>query len=151
MTSVRPASESTPRYLQPPPAAAALLHQRPTRRNTTGSNSRRASAAAAGSRALEDADLGAPVTASGEWESEIEMQAEQIRRERNAKRQKEAEEALTIGRPEHKDDKPLVGNLIGEGHVNYVLMYNMLTGIRIAVSYFFKSFFLVCICCVFAV
>ena len=33
-----------------------------------------------------------------------------------------------------KDDKPLVGNLIGEGHVNYVLMYNMLTGIRIAVS-----------------
>ncbi|KAH9998699.1 hypothetical protein BJV77DRAFT_1156469 [Russula vinacea] len=28
----------------------------------------------------------------------------------------------------------LVGNLIGEGHVNYVLMYNMLTGIRIAVS-----------------
>ncbi|KAI9613517.1 hypothetical protein H4Q26_010124 [Puccinia striiformis f. sp. tritici PST-130] len=28
----------------------------------------------------------------------------------------------------------LVGNLIGEGHVNYVLMYNMLTGIRIGVS-----------------
>ena len=32
-----------------------------------------------------------------------------------------------------RDDKPLVGNLIGEDHVNYVLMYNMLTGIRIAV------------------
>jgi 1-phosphatidylinositol-4-phosphate 5-kinase len=29
----------------------------------------------------------------------------------------------------------LVGNLIGEDHVNYVLMYNMLTGIRIGVSY----------------
>ena len=28
----------------------------------------------------------------------------------------------------------MVGNLIGEGHVNYVLMYNMLTGIRTAVS-----------------
>ncbi|KAK0525171.1 Phosphatidylinositol-4-phosphate 5-kinase [Tilletia horrida] len=28
----------------------------------------------------------------------------------------------------------LVGNLIGEDHVNYVLMYNMLTGIRIGVS-----------------
>jgi 1-phosphatidylinositol-4-phosphate 5-kinase len=28
---------------------------------------------------------------------------------------------------------PLVGNLIGEDHVNYVLMYNMLTGIRIGV------------------
>ena len=32
------------------------------------------------------------------------------------------------------EENPLVGNLIGEGHVNYVLMYNMLTGIRIAVS-----------------
>lgn len=31
-------------------------------------------------------------------------------------------------------DKVLVGNLIGEDHVNYVLMYNMLTGIRIAVG-----------------
>ncbi len=30
----------------------------------------------------------------------------------------------------------LVGNLIGEDHVNYVLMYNMLTGIRIGVSFF---------------
>ncbi|CAH7681028.1 hypothetical protein BY996DRAFT_4577700 [Phakopsora pachyrhizi] len=28
----------------------------------------------------------------------------------------------------------LIGNLIGEGHANYVLMYNMLTGIRIGVS-----------------
>jgi hypothetical protein len=28
----------------------------------------------------------------------------------------------------------LVGNLIGEDHVNYILMYNMLTGIRIGVS-----------------
>ncbi|WWC57693.1 uncharacterized protein I303_100227 [Kwoniella dejecticola CBS 10117] len=36
-----------------------------------------------------------------------------------------------------KDPEPakvLVGNLIGEDHVNYVLMYNMLTGIRIGVS-----------------
>jgi 1-phosphatidylinositol-4-phosphate 5-kinase len=31
------------------------------------------------------------------------------------------------------DELPLVGNLIGEDHANYVLMYNMLTGIRIAV------------------
>ena len=28
----------------------------------------------------------------------------------------------------------LVGNLIGQDHANYVLMYNMLTGIRIGVS-----------------
>ncbi|PWN51732.1 SAICAR synthase-like protein [Violaceomyces palustris] len=40
---------------------------------------------------------------------------------------KEKEEA-------HEEPKVLVGNLIGEGHANYVLMYNMLTGIRIGVS-----------------
>ena len=33
-----------------------------------------------------------------------------------------------------EEDRVLVGNLIGEDHVNYVLMYNMLTGIRIGVS-----------------
>lgn len=32
------------------------------------------------------------------------------------------------------DDKVLVGNQVGEGHVNYVIAYNMLTGIRVAVS-----------------
>jgi 1-phosphatidylinositol-4-phosphate 5-kinase len=32
-----------------------------------------------------------------------------------------------------EDEHPLVGNLIGEDHANYILMYNMLTGIRIAV------------------
>lgn len=29
--------------------------------------------------------------------------------------------------------RPVVGNVVGEGHVNYILMYNMLTGIRVAV------------------
>lgn len=33
-----------------------------------------------------------------------------------------------------EQERVLVGNLIGEDHVNYVLMYNMLTGIRIGVS-----------------
>ena len=42
--------------------------------------------------------------------------------------------ATAVGIVDALDEKPLVGNLIGEGHVNYVLMYNMLTGIRIAVS-----------------
>lgn len=35
---------------------------------------------------------------------------------------------------EMDEARVLVGNLIGEDHVNYVLMYNMLTGIRIGVS-----------------
>lgn len=34
-----------------------------------------------------------------------------------------------------------VGNLIGEDHVNYVLMYNMLTGIRIGVSRVQSAFY----------
>ncbi|KAF9021027.1 SAICAR synthase-like protein [Hymenopellis radicata] len=63
--------------------------------------------------------------------SDIQLHAERIRRERMERRaqQQQAEAALTKG-----DDVPLVGNLIGEDHVNYVLMYNMLTGIRIGVS-----------------
>ena len=44
---------------------------------------------------------------------------------------------LAKGKEKEKDtgdgEGPLVGNLIGEDHVNYVLMYNMLTGIRIGV------------------
>jgi 1-phosphatidylinositol-4-phosphate 5-kinase len=83
--------------------------------------------------AYEDGDV------EGELASDIQMQAEQIRRERNSKRakaQQQAEAALTrsasLSRGE--GEQVLVGNLIGEDHVNYVLMYNMLTGIRIAVS-----------------
>lgn len=87
---------------------------------------------------------------SVELASDIEMHAERIRRERNAKRakaQQEAEAALTArheittaaadtaaaAAASQGQDQVLVGNLIGEGHANYVLMYNMLTGIRIAV------------------
>lgn len=59
-------------------------------------------------------------------DSDIIAQAEAIRRERLERRQKKAAEV--------KEKEVLVGNLIGEDHVNYVLMYNMLTGIRIGVS-----------------
>lgn len=40
---------------------------------------------------------------------------------------------------EEQPERVLVGNLIGEDHVNYVLMYNMLTGIRIGVSGFIRQ------------
>lgn len=69
--------------------------------------------------------------------NDIELHAERIRQERLSKRaklQRQAEAALTApitATPE----LPLVGNLIGEDHVNYVLMYNMLTGIRIGVRF----------------
>ena len=70
-----------------------------------------------------------------ELANDIQLHAEQIRRERASKRvkaQQEAEAALTAV-PSKEEPHVLVGNLIGEDHVNYVLMYNMLTGIRVGV------------------
>ncbi|KAI0042077.1 SAICAR synthase-like protein [Auriscalpium vulgare] len=65
-----------------------------------------------------------------ELASDMQQQAEQIRRERLTKRAK-----AQAGQDSLDDDmRPVMGNLIGEGHANYVLMYNMLTGIRTAVS-----------------
>ena len=129
-------------FLQPPPASS--VHP-PARRNTTGSSpttSKRPSPHTKGastSLAYDDAML-QHVEGSIELATDIERHAEQIRRERMSKRAKqEAEAALTHGEGSssvphaHVQDQPLVGNLIGEDHVNYVLMYNMLTGIRIAV------------------
>lgn len=74
----------------------------------------------------------------GELDSDILMQADQIRRERITKRrhqeQQEAEMAALTKATSKEDNNVLVGNLIGEDHVNYVMMYNMLTGIRTSVS-----------------
>lgn len=130
-------------YLQPPSPTSA---QRPTRRNTTGSTSvtqKRSPSHAKGASqpfgTVDDAVLG---EGGLELASDIEIHAEKIRRERmskRAKQQQEAEAALTRAAIDVKEvlqDTPLVGNLIGEGHVNYVLMYNMLTGIRIGVRPF---------------
>ncbi|KAG1738632.1 uncharacterized protein EDB91DRAFT_1249164 [Suillus paluster] len=97
-----------------------LLHPpapRPIRRNTTGSARR--------------LHLPQPTyIATGELEDDIQIQADQIRRERKRKQAEEVAAAVA----QQEDERPLVGNLIGEDHANYVLMYNMLTGIRIAVS-----------------
>ena len=120
LTQLTPSRRLPPLYtdglLQPSPAPAL----RPPRRNTIGSAPRSPRIVGRASShltlALDDGEL------SEELVSDMQQQAEQIRRERLSKRVKQ--------------DAPqvLVGNLIGEGHVNYVMMYNMLTGIRIAVS-----------------
>ncbi|KAF8623374.1 hypothetical protein AX17_007451 [Amanita inopinata Kibby_2008] len=148
-------------YLHPPPATQGL-QQRPARRNTTGSSPLDAVvtqvAVARGhttsaSRFVSAVDDDAVISSEGlhasqELASEIQRAAEQIRRERQSKRKKQqaqqaqhnaVEAALTRSETRRsvgsgKDDVVLVGNLIAEGHVNYVLMYNMLTGIRIGVS-----------------
>lgn len=124
-------TESPDGYLQPP--ASGSGPPRPTRRNTTGGHIRPVQSAP---------QAGYGYDVSTDIEDDIQLQAEQIRRERKrAKAQKDAEEAMTrtssrrtrsIGKED--ENRVLVGNLIGEDHVNYVLMYNMLTGIRIAVS-----------------
>ncbi|KAJ7284798.1 hypothetical protein C8J57DRAFT_1052729 [Mycena rebaudengoi] len=141
-----PSSKNIPHdaYLQPPAAS------RPTRRNTTGSTSWSPAALKQPLRTSLHSQFGSqPFTNEGddleaELASDIQLHAEQIRRERmskRAKQQQEAEAALTRNErapvrhgSNAKDDVVLVGNLIGEDHVNYVLMYNMLTGIRIGVS-----------------
>jgi 1-phosphatidylinositol-4-phosphate 5-kinase len=114
---------STDGYLQPPPLT---LGRQAKRRNTIGSS---ASPIAPLITGYDD------INADGELASEIQQQQEQIMRERLSKRaiaQQEAEAALT--RAKADPERPLVGNWIKEGHENYVLMYNMLTGIRIAVG-----------------
>ncbi|KAG1847675.1 hypothetical protein DFJ58DRAFT_717165 [Suillus subalutaceus] len=100
-----------------------LLHPptRPVRRNTTGS-------------ARRPHPPPSTYVATGELEDDIQIQAEQIRRERKRKQAAEVAAAAVVEVAQKQDELPLVGNLIGEDHANYVLMYNMLTGIRIAVS-----------------
>lgn len=66
--------------------------------------------------------------------SDIQLHAEKIRRERMEKRHKQQQLLEEKVKVDALDDRPLVGNLIGEDHANYILMYNMLTGIRIGVS-----------------
>ncbi|KLO19345.1 SAICAR synthase-like protein [Schizopora paradoxa] len=58
-------------------------------------------------------------------------QAHQIRRERESKRRHQEEQDAEAEKLGVKGDGMQV---IGEGHVNYVLMYNMLSGIRTCVS-----------------
>lgn len=138
--------------LQPP---TPLSGPRPTRRNTTGSTANRPSRNLQSTQSHMSVQLSAGVPGyaypaygagatddgiPGELDSEILKEAEQIRAERRAKAQQEAEAAMTAppakrGKATSIDeDQPVVGKMIEEGHVNYVLMYNMLTGIRVAVS-----------------
>ncbi|KAG8907139.1 Phosphatidylinositol-4-phosphate 5-kinase [Tulasnella sp. 403] len=128
-----------PSLLHPPAPAPP----RPTRRNTTGSTTR-PPRNAQNHMSVQLSGPGGPSHgfpsngSSAELDSDIQKAAEQIRAERRAKAQQEAEAAAVAPRRGKSgsidEDKPLVGKIIGEDHVNYVLMYNMLTGIRVAVS-----------------
>ncbi|KAG8926446.1 Phosphatidylinositol-4-phosphate 5-kinase [Tulasnella sp. 418] len=151
-----PTNTGDPSALLYPPSSSTAPAPRPTRRNTTGSGASRPSRAvsqahshmsvqmvpgssSAAAAATAFSAFGYEDPTSPALENDILKEAEQIRRERRAKAQQEAEAALTAAHrgkaaTEEEESKPAVGNIIGEGHVNYVLMYNMLTGIRVAVS-----------------
>lgn len=91
-------------------------------------------------------------TGDAGFDEAIAKQFNQLRRERESKKMREQEveqiqpndnllkggsalvRARSGRRQTEEEPKALIGNVIGEGHVNYVLMYNMLTGIRIGVS-----------------
>lgn len=140
VTVIGPSTSQDGNLLQPPPPTV-----RPTRRNTTGSSQRpsRNMIQAHGHMSVQFPPGQGPSQGfsahvafeevSGELDSDILKEAEQIRAERRAKAQ-QAEEALTAPQGTGAtDDVPLVGHIIGEDHANYILMYNMLTGIRVAV------------------
>ncbi|KAL1920437.1 uncharacterized protein VTP21DRAFT_814 [Calcarisporiella thermophila] len=62
-----------------------------------------------------------------DWDDLRQLQEELARR-------KARRLSKLLQRKQQAEDEVLVGTRIGEDHVNYVLMYNMLTGIRISVS-----------------
>ncbi|KAL0097370.1 hypothetical protein J3Q64DRAFT_1713075 [Phycomyces blakesleeanus] len=65
-----------------------------------------------------------PVRISEEFEKELSARRKAFRRLSRLKKPKDGED----------EDRVMMGTRIAEGHQNYVLMYNMLTGIRIGVG-----------------
>ncbi|WFD33796.1 1-phosphatidylinositol-4-phosphate 5-kinase [Malassezia cuniculi] len=75
------------------------------------------------------------------FDEEMAHNADMLRRMRRAKERtsssNDEKQHISPTRTERRDEEyapAMMGNLIGEGHENYVLMYHMLTGIRIGVS-----------------
>ncbi|KAG9064016.1 Phosphatidylinositol-4-phosphate 5-kinase [Linnemannia hyalina] len=68
-------------------------------------------------------------------EDEMDMdEVEDARRSRMDALKKSSSRRLSKRKKDDNDDRVMIGTPIGEDHVNYVLMYNMLTGIRVSVS-----------------
>ena len=138
------------------PSSAAAVSVPPTRRNTTGSALPLAGSSKPGRSNKTSLTGTAPQINDPDLDADIQRQAEQVRRERKQRELEEAEQAQahatgkrghhsrtgSAGAKSLEEWKPIVGHVVGEGHVNYILMYNMLTGIRVAVScvcHFFRS------------
>lgn len=136
---------SRAQLVPPAPAPTPVVPSPPQRTTSPTPRARRASSYAASSTfASRRPSDHAVLAADDDIEGNIAAHAESIRAQRAKKRAASSDdedvaaaarrkEEATEKKPE-KPERPLVGNLIGTDHANYVLMYNMLTGIRIAVS-----------------
>ncbi|KAG0062242.1 Phosphatidylinositol-4-phosphate 5-kinase [Podila epicladia] len=83
------------------------------------------------------ADLASASFHRSDDEMELEELEEHKRRMERMEVLKKSSSRRMSKRKKDKDednDRVLIGTRIGEDHVNYVLMYNMLTGIRVSVS-----------------
>lgn len=60
--------------------------------------------------------------------------SEEFEKELSARRKAFKRLSRRRANPDEEEDRVLMGTRISEGHQNYILMYNMLTGIRIAVG-----------------
>ncbi|KAF9974189.1 Phosphatidylinositol-4-phosphate 5-kinase [Actinomortierella ambigua] len=67
-------------------------------------------------------------------DGELEMDELEEARRRMEALKKSSSRRMSKRKKDEDDDRVLIGTRIGEDHVNYVLMYNMLTGIRVSVS-----------------
>ncbi|KAF9899936.1 Phosphatidylinositol-4-phosphate 5-kinase [Linnemannia zychae] len=78
------------------------------------------------------ADLGS--TSFRRSDDEMEMDELEEARRRMEALKKSSSRRMSKRKKDEDNDRVLIGTRIGEDHVNYVLMYNMLTGIRVSVS-----------------
>ncbi|KAF9967915.1 Phosphatidylinositol-4-phosphate 5-kinase, partial [Modicella reniformis] len=66
-------------------------------------------------------------------DDDMEMDGLEARRRMDALK-KSSSRRMSKRKKDDETDRVLIGTRIGEDHANYVLMYNMLTGIRVSVS-----------------
>ncbi|KAG0209797.1 Phosphatidylinositol-4-phosphate 5-kinase [Mortierella sp. GBA43] len=66
-------------------------------------------------------------------DDDMEMDEMEARKRMDALK-KSSSRRMSKRKKDDDNDRVLIGTRIGEDHVNYVLMYNMLTGIRVSVS-----------------
>ncbi|KAF9355716.1 Phosphatidylinositol-4-phosphate 5-kinase [Mortierella sp. AD094] len=78
------------------------------------------------------ADLGS--TSFHRSDDEMELDELEEARRRMEALKKSSSRRMSKRKKDDDNDRVLIGTRIGEDHVNYVLMYNMLTGIRVSVS-----------------